>query len=273
MTSLPVLLALILSASTLGRCVEPISAQQPPATPPNSATPLVSRCAQLAEMGSPFDLLGNACQYALSPGSLPNFVCEETIHRWSNGRPLDLVTAEVTFIRGHDHYSRYTIDAKPVASIEGTGGWVPNSLFGAELNAIFLPATGTAFKLKGTAKSRSGPSDRFAFQFDRSGSSAFALSDSFPGITGLISIDRKSGRLTHVEATASKINKKLRLKSYKSEVEYGDVSVPDLGTLLLPVNGQEDVCLRIGICYRDVASFHDCQKFGSEVKIIANPSP
>src|SRR5580698_5874805 len=77
------------------------AAQSPASAPPAvgqipPAIPLLPRCSEIAAQGDHFDQLGTACQYALSPESLPNFICEETIHRWTNGHKLDLVTTEVT---------------------------------------------------------------------------------------------------------------------------------------------------------------------------------
>jgi hypothetical protein len=269
-TRLPLLFAIILAASLHGGCVEPQSGQVSSKALLDSAASVTPRCAEIAAMRPRFDSLGKACEYALSPENLPNFVCQETIQRWARGRRLDTVTAEVTFIKGHDRYSKYTIDGKPAATIESTGGWVSNALFGAQLNAIFRPETAATFEFKRSAKSIAGPADEFAFRFNRSGTKAFSLSGTYPKMAGSILIDRKSGRLMRVEVASTEVNKQLFLKSYKSELNYGNVLIPELGSLLLPVNGEEKVCKDSGICYKNELSFHDCRKFGSEVRIVPN---
>lgn len=241
-----------------------------------STTPEVPRCGEISAAGPQFDLLGGVCEYALSPRSLPNFICEETIERRTNGHKLDVVTAEVTYRNHRDHYSNYTIDQRPVDSIERTGGWVSNALFAAQLNAIFREETKASFKFDRDTKMRSEPAGQFTFRFDKSGSPGFSLSSVYPAMSGSIWIDRSSGHLLRVETATTKVDHTRPLKSYKSVLNYGEVPIAGLGKLLLPESGQEDVCLNTGACFRNNLSFHDCRKFGSEVRIVPNagvPAP
>jgi hypothetical protein len=247
-----------------------LSAQQSPSDSQASASAaqLVPRCAEIAATGAQFDPLGSVCQYALSPQSLPNFICSETIHRWTNGHRLDIVTAQVTFRSGHDRYSDYTINGKPARSLKDSGGWVSNALFAAELNAIFRPETKAEFQLRRQAKTSAGPATEFAYRFERSGNSVFSLAESYPVVSGSIWIDQSSGRLLRMEAKAARVDPALPLRSYHSRLNYGLVPIAGLGTLQLPVSGETDACLRSGVCYKNELAFHDCRKFGSEATIL-----
>jgi hypothetical protein len=241
--------------------------------PIGAATASVARCTAIKTLDPQFGPLANACQYALSPESLPNFVCQETVHRWARGNPLDIVTEEVTFRHGHDRYSNYAINGKRVSTIENTGGWVSNALFGAELTAIFTPKSDAAFSFLRRTKTHGVIADEFAFRFEKSGLPAFTPAESNPGFSGRIRIDETTGTLMRVDLQATRIDPKQRLKSYRSAMDYREVTISDLGSLLLPVSGDVEVCLNSGVCFRNVLAFHDCRKFGSEVHIVPNVGP
>ena len=264
-------LATICPNTSLPAQTQTTSSERLPSVAPR--TPLRPRCDAIGANADPalaahLDLLQAACQYALSPESLPNFICQETIDRQTNGRALDLITAEVTVTLGRDRYSHYTRDGKPVDSIDDTGGWVSNTLFATELNAIFRADTKSEFAFRRETKIDKNPASEFIFHFDHSGTSAFGLVDSYPGMDGVIIIDQKTSQLRHVEVAATAIDPKRRLKSYKSTVNYADVPIPNLGSVLLPVSGEANVCLHDGECFHNILSFHGCRKFGSEVRML-----
>ena len=240
--------------------------------------PLRPRCALIGAhsdqaLASHIDLLQAACQYALSPESLPNFICQETILRQTNGHALDVITDEVTVMLGRDRYSNYTRNGKPVDSIEDTGGFGSDALFATELNAIFRANTQAEFAFKRETKINKSPASEFTFHFDHSGSSHFGLADSYPGMAGTITVDQQTRQLRHVEVEAKKIDSKRRLKSYKSNMNYAGVPIPELGNVLLPVSGEAHVCLQDGTCFNNKLSFHDCRKFGSESRMLPDQAP
>src|SRR5438477_10641193 len=83
--------------------------------------PMVPRCAQIAAAGPQFGLLAGACQFAFSPVTLPNFVCQETIERFiSNSGPkdwqkVDVLTNEIMFEHAKgEYYSNFTMNGHPI---------------------------------------------------------------------------------------------------------------------------------------------------------------
>src|SRR5690349_5201853 len=76
--------------------------QANPAPPsgPGTTPALVPPCAQIAASGPRFAPLAQACQYALAPDRLPDFVCEEELQQFirlrgdENWTTLDTMTEE-----------------------------------------------------------------------------------------------------------------------------------------------------------------------------------
>jgi len=249
--------------------------QVPEGAPVEGPIPLPSRCAEIADMGPQFDLLATACKIALSPEMLPNFICHETTHRWVNGRPHDLVTAQVTYVNGQgDRYSQFTIDGKPVQSLEGSGGMITGQLFGTQLRTVFKPETRTVFQFKSDEKVGSGTSAVFGFSFKTENNTSYRLDDVFPGLSGTIWIDRISGQLMRVETEATDLTPDLPFSSYQSTINYDDVAIPELGTFVVPTDGEVQMCsLNNTRCFRNVLSFRDYRKFGATVRILPSPGP
>jgi len=151
------------------------------------------------------------------------------------------------------------------------GGVVSDSLFADQLRAIFLPETKTTFQFRQVTARHALPADEFPFHFDSPGSPEWNIARSYPGMSGSIWVEEQSGDLQRVETKATSIIPELPLESFKSEMNYREVPIPDLGNLLLPINGKVEVCLRPGVCFRNELSFHDCQKFEGVVRIVPNP--
>jgi len=280
----------------------PVARPQPaPATgtvPPETTTSKVPRCAEIAAMDPQFGPLASACEYALSPRNLPNFICEETMMRSTRGlssskwTELDVVTVEVTFANGRgDRYSNFRIDGHPLnlpPGIHGpsalrkflnqqdTGGWWTLAEFGSELVAVFNPTGQTSFKFNGEVNLPSGPATVFDFHLNRVNNFSLVLAGEgvnfYPGLVGSLWIDRNSGKLLRVEDHGTEFDSSFSIISYFSAKNYGDVAISDIGSFLLPTAGEAEECDRtLGMCYKNVLSFHDCRKFSAKSHVVLNP--
>lgn len=249
-----------------------INPQSPsPADTDASATEdsLVAHCVDIESLGSNYNPLESACKFALSPRNLPNYVCQERTERFINDRHLDVVTADVTFLRGHgDRYTNIAIDGQAVDSLKGREGWISFELFGNQLTTIFLPETKAQFKLKREVNTHADPEDVFDFRFMAANNSRFRLLEIYPGLAGTITVDRTYGRLERVDSKLSDAPKGLRVSFYNSVVNYGEVSIPELGNVLTPVNAEVQACFTAGACFRNVLTFSNCRKFGSTARIV-----
>ena len=268
------------------------------AVPPEAAAPKVPRCAAIAEVDPQFGLLASACEFALSSRNLPNFICQETMQRATRGlssskwTDLDVVTVEVTFANGRgDRYSNFRINGRPLnlppdihgafalgkfLNQQNTGGWWTLAEFGTELVAIFNPLSQTNFKFNGEVNLPSGPSKIFDFHLNRVNNFSLVLSaenvNFYPGLAGSLWIDRNSGKLLRVENYGTEFDSSSSIVSYRSATNYGDVAISDIGSFLLPTAAEAVECDRTaGMCYKNVLSFHDCRKFGTQSHIVLNP--
>src|SRR5205085_1236724 len=91
---------------------------------------LLPRCAQIAAAGPQFAPLAGACQFAFSPVTLPNFVCQETIERFiSNSGPkdwqtVDVLTNEIMFEHAKgEYYSNFTMNGHPIHQLTKRHSW------------------------------------------------------------------------------------------------------------------------------------------------------
>lgn len=235
-----------------------------------STAPMDSRCAEMAAMGPQFQPLANACAFALSPYSLPNFVCKETTQRSRNGSPLDVVTAQVTYMAGRgDRYSDWRIDGRPVESLEGTGGMITEQLFGRQLRTIFDPETMTEFAVRPDEKVGTGAAAVYHFSYKSANNFTYRLDEVFPSMAGRIWVDRMSGQLMRVETRATDLTPAMSFSSYHSVMNYDDVTIPELGAYLVPVDGEAQMCSASNrFCGRNVVAFRDYRKYGATVKIL-----
>lgn len=182
---------------------------------------------------------------------------------------MDTVTANVAFVNGSgDQYSDIAINDHPVTSLKGSTGWNSLALFGTQLTTIFLPATKTIFTFDRAVGAGVTSPMVFGFHFNRADNATFGRGGLHPGLSGSIFVDRKSGEIRRVDATATELDPASTLVSYASSISYGDVAIPDLGEVLAPVEGNVAACVKDGTCYKNELSFHDCRKFGSTARII-----
>ncbi len=278
--------------------------QTTPAVPEHSR-PGTPRCAEIAPEGAQFGPLADACEYALSPSNLPNFVCQETVQRsarslsqskWKN---VDVVTVEAGFSKGRsDRYSKFAINGHPIElppDIDRgqplikfliglhTGGWWSTGEFGALLVTVFNHQT--AFQFNGNVDLRSGSSTAFGFRLSRANNFSYHLRIGDmrfnPGLEGSLWIDSASGKLLRVEAHATDLDPLFPSIYHSEAINYGDVPISQIGTFLLPTAAEILECNRAldqqapgsdpntgGMCYRNVISFHDCRKFVTEAHIV-----
>lgn len=263
----------------------------PPAQPsPNSSSTktsspglLMPLCARIAALGAQYSGLASACQFASSPRTLPNFICEEKMlrkrRRFEDHNWVDLsdVTAQVTFIKGKgDNYSNVEVNGFPFQFVSGVSpGFWSFGQFGVELSTIFNPVTQAQFRFRGAVILPTGLADQYSFVFHSSNNLQFALTAGgqryYPGLSGTIWVDHSSGNLVRVEAVGTELNPKFPMTTYLSATNYGYVAIPELGAYLLPTDGEAEECNHGDkMCSRNLVSFHGCRKFQATVKILPN---
>ncbi len=287
----------------------PTPQQAVKATPavPAPSTPRTPRCAEIRAEGTQFGPLAGACEYALSPSNLPNFVCQETVQRSarslskSKWKHVDVVTVEVGFTKGRsDRYSKFAINGHPIklppdvdrgprlmkflSGLHTGGDWTVGE-FGTVLVTVFNPVSQTVFQFDGNVDLPSGQSSAFGFHLSRANNSSYVLGIRDmrfnPGVEGSLWMDAKSGKLVRLEADATDFEPSFPSIYHSEAINYGDVPISDIGRFRLPTAAQVLECNRAsneqapgagpntgGMCYKNVISFHDCGRFVAEAHII-----
>jgi hypothetical protein len=226
-------------------------------------------------------------------------------------KTLDVVTAEVTVVSGRvEQYSTFAINGHalklPSNADRGwalsrylsdlhTGGLWSLTEFATVLGTVFSPVSQTNFSYVGDVEVPSGSANVFQFQLNAESNVSFVLAVSdlsyTPGLGGFLWTDRKTGQLLRVEANATELVSTFPIVSHYSATNYGDVPISGIGTFLLPTASETVDCqyppepwdehperpgrsgLRTdGKCYKNVISFHDCQKFVVESHISPDVS-
>ena len=104
---------------------------------------------------------------------LPNFICSEVVHRYEDAslrpagyRPLDTVTAQLTYFEGREEYTGIRIngDAVPGATLESLRGVMAEGEFGSLLKGIFESESRTTFEWK--RRKKVGGRWMSVFQYD-----------------------------------------------------------------------------------------------------------
>lgn len=187
----------------------------------------------------------------------------------------DTLEAEVTLISGRERHSKITRNGALITQgyIDKMGGLWSLGDYGRRLSAIFRAETGTKFHAAGDINLSLGRASVFGFTFKSKDNSTFqfavGLFRSFPGLSGVIWVDQKSGALLRMEASITETDPTFPRGSYVTATNYGKAPIAGIGTFVLPVTTETKSCYGTsGTCYKNLTSFHDCRKFGATTRII-----
>jgi hypothetical protein len=173
-----------------------------------------------------------------------------------------------------------------------TGGLWSLAEFASVLDTVFSPVSQTNFSYVGDVEVPSGTATLFRFQLEARSNASFVLAVSdlsyTRGLQGFLWTDHKTGKLIRVEANATEIVQSFPIIAHSNAINYGDIPISDIGTFMLPTAAETVDCqypvdnwaeygkpgwsgLRPeGKCYKNVISFHDCNKFVVETHITSD---
>ena len=158
---------------------------------------------------------------------------------------LDLVSAEVTVVKGKEDYKKITVNGKPIKTgVEKTGAWSTGE-FATTQQDVLSTATNAKFVKRGTQ--RVGGRDAVAFDFTvqqpnshwriiPNGSSGYR-----PAYKGVIWIDRESKRVLKIEQRATAFPDDFEFNRADMMLEYGIVRISGR-VVLLPVRSENIIC-------------------------------
>jgi hypothetical protein len=259
----------------------------------------VSRCAKLAALDPKFGPLAEVCQYALSPNSLPSFVCDESIQQFASKsaadtgwRNIQVLTAVVNFEPGKgDKLSNVVKDGRPIHRLEKPHSpadvqadlifYLKSpapvlSLFGEKnLLWVFDARDEAEFEYNGEMTSDGRAMSVFGFRVTKSPKHLPAIGwvlgsnqGEYLGLKGLLWVDKATSSLRRVVLHETDFEPRFDIFASSSAVNYDWIQISDLGKFLLPVNAEEIRCSQNGGCRRDLISYSNCHKFAAKSRIL-----
>ena len=221
-------------------------------------------------------ILDSAREAALKySATLPDFVAQQNTNRFFSTRsggdwqPLDVVTAEVVYLRGREEYRNVQIDGRPsTRPIEKTGAWSTGE-FGTVLEGLMAGDAQAQFRRRpGVARAAA---NRQAWVFDVSVPAAHSSwvlvspdgREHQAAYSGAVWIDQETRRVLRIERRALSLPADFALSKVASTLDYAYVRI-DQTNYLLPFGGETMSCANGGSCSRNVIEFRGIRKFGAE---------
>jgi hypothetical protein len=281
-------LLLVMAALTATAALAQTAPTQPDAAKPapGAAAANAVNCASFAASDARLDLISRLCEFALSyRHQLPDFIVQQTTT--SEGMSKTVITAQVTFQGGLEHYSHVTIDGRP-APVSSITTSPPNEIqfsstgeFGPALLDLFKVPGATEFKFKKTSVLRNQPVAIYEFHVPEKKNVfwTFRIADGRafrPEFNGEVWLQPETGRPLREEMEPVSLPPGSEITSAKTVIDYAMTALADAGTFLLPVKSESTLCNQgmygMGACTTNVILFQHYRKFGATHVINSDPT-
>ena len=281
---LAVLVAVLLMAAT--------AAAQSTATPEGPVGPQagaaaanVTNCGAFAAQDASLELISKLCGFALTYGHrLPDFIVQQST---TSRGPLStvVISAQVTYRGGLEHYSQVTINGKPLAQNAHAGADLrlfTSGEFGPLLVNLFEVPGAVEFKFRKTETLNGVPAAVYEFRLPKKKNTFWALrgprGQLKPEFHGQLWLEPTDGYPLREEVAPVNLEPMDMIAAATFLTDYAMTAVKDAGTFLLPVKSESTVCLGYNgtreSCTTNVVAFHDYQKFVATSRIVpANSQP
>jgi hypothetical protein len=211
--------------------------------------------------------------------SLPNFVCTETIQRFSDAQrrglwaPIDTLTVKLSYFEQKEQHKLALIDGhpsdQPFETLYGARGV---GEFGGTLHGIFEPSSAASFRWESWKNVRKHRAAVYTYTVEQS-HSRYVMETGSPdnihkavvGFHGVLEIDSETGAVLHFTYDTDRIPRELGLDSVRTTVDYdyADVGGRDY---LLPASSQTVMeTPRLGL--KNQMTFRGYSRFSSESTI------
>jgi hypothetical protein len=184
--------------------------------------------------------------------SLPDFVCTETIRRWSdpNGHEAwhatPTVTADLRFFDKKEHYQLIAVDGRASnKSLFDVGGTISEGEFGSLLGMIFTPASETDYRWDHWTVLRKRPTFVFFYRIAASHrphhlayqSDDQALVSADVAQRGFVYIDQETNAVTRIVEEADEIPADFPVRKARGVIDYDYADIAG-ARFLLPVRAE-----------------------------------
>jgi hypothetical protein len=263
--------AVLLSAACLGQA----------APESGSAVMDTSYCPAISAGDPRLGLISKLCEFALTyRHQLPDFVAQQTTTA-REGFSTNIITAQVTFRQGQEHYSHVTINGRPVPSSSITRTPPKNiqfssaGEFGSLLVDLFASPAAVEFKFRKEASLRGIPVAVYEFHLPSVKNTFWTLRGTNgrilkPEFRGQLWLEQQTGRPLREELEPVNLPSSSGVASIRTVSDYAMTSVGGVGAFLLPVKSESTICITVSdvSCTTNVLVFHDYRKFAATTRIL-----
>jgi hypothetical protein len=249
----------------------------PPRSTPNPVSLAVgTNCEWISQSQTELSPVAQACEAALRMReSMPNFVCDLKVKRKQMGR-RDIVTAEVTYLSGHEQFGNIRINGNPIKDPNAaqarnwtSGEFSPPGLAVLESRSI------ATFAFQGETVVRHEQRADFDFSVPQPNEAwmlTFFGRNYTPAFHGSMSIDKRTGFVRNFTMIADQLPGDVPYSLVKISTDYDSVAISGLGVYQLPVHAVLDTCQHGSRqCDQNVKEFTGCRRFAAKSRIIINP--
>ena len=267
------------------------------ASPPSSTVPDVSMpdayaeirpyCAAISKTTDHSPALADLCLFTLSLSrKLPNVICDLKTDRYWHSYMMphrDVVTANVTYENGHEHYDNIKINGSTPNFGSGAihSSW-SNGEFATLLQILFSPASNAEFFFSAEAKLHSTPALVFTFQVDQADNLLYyvqaryqngSVVTLFPSYQGRIWLNKANFQLMRMEKETVGLSHGSPITRVTTQIDYSNVPLGDGSSFVLPLKSEVETCSQGegAECSHNVVRFSNWHKFGAKSRILPAP--
>ncbi len=243
----------------------------PQAAPQPAAKPVASHIDD--------DVISKARDLAFSfSQTLPNYVVKRVTNRYSTApdshrayvwQALNVVTTDLVYEDGKEHYTNTMVNGKPTEYVQQTGSWSEGE-FANMLLAVFSYPTNADFTDQKDVIIRDRKAWRYEYSVAQANSSWTLHADGKdvkPAYVGSVWIDKQTFRVLRLEMAARGLANDFPLDTAEAAVDYGFVTIAGQD-LLLPVDSDGLSCTRNTTeCTRERTEYTNYRKFDASSNI------
>src|ERR1035438_3605363 len=228
--------AVLSSAACLGQAApaQPELAAPVAAIESGSAVIYTSYCSAISTSDPQLSLVSKFCEFALTyRQQLPDFIAQQTTTA-RQGLSENIITAQVSFRQGQEHYSHLTINDRPAEGSLGIISTLPKNIhfsstgeFGSLLVDLFASPAAAEFKFREEAILRGVPVAVYEFHLPSAKNTW---------------LEQRTGRPLREELEPVNLPASSGVASLKTVTDYTMTSVGDVGAFLLPVSSESTIC-------------------------------
>ncbi len=248
--------------------LEPTAPRQPPPPDPETERRIIEEARRQAQTYT---------------SELPNYICLQVTRRYFDPTGLEMdwlkhdeIKTRVSYIDGREEYETISVnDVVTTRAFSDLGGTTSTGEFGTILDSLFSPLTNADFQWARHSLLRGHPVYVFHIAVPRSRSNWTLTSSHGPseeslrrvraGYTGLVYIDKRTGRVLRIGMEAQEIPRDFPMQQARSRLDYDFIELSG-GTYLLPLKAQTYVRAE-SVLTRNELEFRLYRRFTAEAII------